>query len=369
MLFVMAGGGTGGHVVPLLAVARELRAMGCSCLFIGTREGIESRLAPQEGFPLEWIPAAGFQRAGLRGRLSAAWRLPRALWRCLRLMRSLDPAAVLSMGGYVAAAPVAAAVLGRVPVVLMEPNAVPGLANRLAARFAAAALLGFEDALPWFPPGKAEVAGVPVREGFFGVRWQPPRDVLRLLVTGGSRGSRALNRALLDSLPHFRESGLRVGITLQAGAAWADELGAALAGSGVDARAAAFLDDMPAAYAQAHLVVSRAGAGAVAELAAAGMPSILVPFPFAADDHQRRNAEAMRRAGAAVMLEESGLTGRSLFETVARLAGAPAELERMSRAARALARPGAARHAAETLLSAARRRAGGPVSLTREPRA
>lgn len=369
MLFVMAGGGTGGHVVPLLAVAQELRAMGHSCLFIGTREGIESRMAPQAGFPLEWIPAAGFQRAGLRGKARAAARLPVALSRCLRLMRSLRPAAVFSLGGYVAAAPVAAAVLMRVPVVLMEPNAAPGLANRLAAPFAAAALLGFEETLGRFPRGKAAVTGMPVREEFFRIRWQPPQGVLRLLVTGGSRGARALNRAVLESLPHFRESGLRVSITLQAGAPWAEEMSGAMAGCGVDARAVAFLDDMAAAYAQAHLVVSRAGAGAVAELAAAGMPSVLVPFPFAADNHQLRNAEAMQRAKAAVLIEESALSGRQLFETVARLAAAPEELERMSRAARAAARPGAARRAAEVLLEAARRGGRGALSLTQEPKA
>jgi UDP-N-acetylglucosamine--N-acetylmuramyl-(pentapeptide) pyrophosphoryl-undecaprenol N-acetylglucosamine transferase len=140
MLFVMAGGGTGGHVVPLLAVSQELRAMGHGCLFIGTREGVESRLVPQAGFPLVWIPAAGFQRAGLRGKARALVRLPAALARCLRLFRSAKPAAVFSLGGYVAAAPVAAAVLARVPVVLMEPNAAPGLVNRLAAPLAAAAL-------------------------------------------------------------------------------------------------------------------------------------------------------------------------------------------------------------------------------------
>lgn len=367
MLFVMAGGGTGGHVMPLLAVAQELRAMGQSCLFIGTREGIESRLAPQAGFPLEWIPAAGFQRAGLRGKARAAARLPLALLRCLRLMRGLRPAALFSLGGYVAAAPVAAAVLRRVPVVLMEPNAAPGLVNRLAAPLAAATLLGFEESLARFPPGRAVVTGVPVREEFFRIRWQPPQGLLRVLVTGGSRGARSLNCAVIDSLPHFRASRLRVSLTLQAGAAWAEEAGRALAGSGVEARVVAFLDDMAAAYSQAHLVVSRAGAGAVAELAAAGMPSILVPFPFAADDHQLRNAQAMQRAGAAVVLEEGALSGKRLFEAVARLADSPGELERMSRAARAAARPGAARRAAEALLEAARGRAGTAVSLTRAP--
>lgn len=366
MLFLMAGGGTGGHVMPAIAVAQELRSLGYSCLFVGTREGLESRLVPQAGFALEWIPAAGFQRAGLRGRAAAVARLPRALERCLRLMRELRPAAVFSMGGYVAAAPVAAAVLRRIPVVAMEPNAVPGLANRLAARFVETALVAFEDTARWFPPGRAEVSGVPVRETFFGISWQPPQGVLRVLVTGGSRGARALNRAVRECLPRLKDSGLPVDITLQAGADEAESLEREFAGSGVPARAVAFLDDMPAAYAQAHLVVSRAGAGAVAELAAAGMPSLLVPFPYAADAHQLRNAEAMQRAGAAILIEEKDFNGRVLAEALARLAAAPEELAGMSRAARALARPGAAGRAAEALLAAARRRAGGAVSLTQD---
>lgn len=366
MLFVMAGGGTGGHVMPAIAVAQELARQGHACLFIGTREGLESRLVPQAGFPLEWIPAAGFQRAGWRGRAAAIARLPRALWRCRRLLGALRPAALFSMGGYVAVAPVLAALAQRIPVVVMEPNAVPGMANRLAARFVEKALVAFEETARWFPPGRAELSGVPVREAFFHIAWQPPRDVLRVLVTGGSRGARALNRAVRESLPHFRTSGLPVEITLQAGVAEADALAAEFASSGVAARAVAFLDDMPAAYAQAHLVVSRAGAGAVAELAAAGMPSVLVPFPFAADNHQLRNAEAMQRAGAAVLLEERALSGRALFDAVARLAAAPEELGRMSRAARALARPGAAVRAAEALLQAAGRQG---VSLTGSGRA
>jgi UDP-N-acetylglucosamine--N-acetylmuramyl-(pentapeptide) pyrophosphoryl-undecaprenol N-acetylglucosamine transferase len=364
MLFVMAGGGTAGHVMPAIAVAQELRRQGHACLFLGTREGLESRLAPQAGFPLEWIPAAGFQRAGLRGRALAIARLPRAVARCLRLMRALRPAAVFSTGGYVAAAPVAAAALLRIPVVLMEPNAVPGLANRLAARAACKALVAFEETVRCFPPGRAEVCGVPVREAFFGLRWQPPQGTLRVLVTGGSRGARSLNRAVRECVPFLKEAGPAVEITLQAGAAEAAGLEREFAGSGAAIRVVAFLDDMPSAYAQAHLVVSRAGAGAVAELAAAGMPSVLVPFPYAADDHQLRNAEAMQRAGAAILMEERALNGRLLWETLLRLAADPGGLERMSRAARSLARPGAARRAAEALLEAARGAAKRELSLT-----
>ncbi|MGC8882722.1 MAG: undecaprenyldiphospho-muramoylpentapeptide beta-N-acetylglucosaminyltransferase [Bryobacteraceae bacterium] len=367
MLFIMAGGGTGGHVVPALAVAGELRALGHGCLFIGTRTGLENRLVPQAGFPLEWIEAAGFQRTGPRGRMRALAALPPAFWRCLRLMRKLRPAALFSMGGYAAAAPVLAAAACRVPVVVMEPNAMPGLVNRRLARLASRALVSFEEALGWFPPGRAELCGLPVRPAFFDIRWQPPGNELRILVVGGSRGARALNRAVLESLPHFRSAPFTADVTVQAGEAEAADLDRELASSGVPARAVAFLEDMPAAYARSHLVISRAGAGAVAELAAAGMPSILVPFPYAADNHQFHNAEAMRRAGAAVLLEERRLSGRSLYEAVARLAGQPEELARMSRAARSLARPGAARRAAEILVELGGRRAAPSLTVAAQP--
>jgi UDP-N-acetylglucosamine--N-acetylmuramyl-(pentapeptide) pyrophosphoryl-undecaprenol N-acetylglucosamine transferase len=349
----MAGGGTGGHVIPALAVAGELRRRNHGVLFIGTRRGLESRLAPEAGFPLEWIEISGMQRTGWRNTLAAGRRLPGAVARSYRLLRRHAAGAVFSMGGYVAGPVVAAALLGRIPVIAMEPNARPGLVTRATARWVRRALVSFPETLAWFPPGRAEVTGLPVRAAFFELRAAAPGGAFTVLVTGGSRGARALNRAARESWPKFRAAGDPVRWIVQTGADEHAEMERAFAESGLAGRVAPYLEDMPAAFGEASLVVGRAGAGAVAELAAAGKPSLLVPFPFAAGDHQTANARAMERAGAARHLPERELSGESLYRAVEEMRGRPAELEAMGRAARALARPGAARRAAELLEAAA----------------
>lgn len=349
--FVMAGGGTGGHVMPLLAVAGELRARGHECLFIGTRRGLEARLAPARGFPIEWIDIGGLQRVGGLRALRTLAQLPLGIARCLRLLARWRAAAVFSLGGYVAAPPLAAAMLRRTPIVAMEPNAAPGLVTRRFARFTRRALVQFEETLRCFPPGRAELCGLPVREEFFSIDWRPPAGVLRVLITGGSRGARTLNRAAREMFPLLAHAPVEV--TVQTGEDELAPTAQALAASGARGAATAFIDDMPAAYRAADLIVSRSGAGAVSEIAAAARPAILAPFPFAADDHQRHNALAMARAGAALVLEDASLTGAALARLLLDLRARPDELERMSRAARSLARPGGARRAADVLLETA----------------
>lgn len=347
--FLMAGGGTGGHVIPALAVARELRRRGHKVLFVGTERGLESKLVPAEGFELQLIRVGGLNRVGLRQMAATLCRLPFTTVGCRDFVRRA--AAVFSMGGYVAGPPVAAALLWRVPVVVMEPNAVPGFTNRVIARFVRRALVSFPETAAFFPKGRTEVTGLPVRDEFFAIQPKPRGETLTVLVTGGSQGSRALNRAARESWPLFR--GMRVRMVHQSGPAGFGEMREAFASSGLDGEVVPFLTDMPAAFAAADVVVCRSGAGAVSELAAAGKPSILVPFPFAADDHQARNAEAMERAGAARVLPERELSGDRLFASVAGLAEAGGELERMAAAARLLAKPGAARRAADILEEAA----------------
>ncbi|MCL4794928.1 MAG: undecaprenyldiphospho-muramoylpentapeptide beta-N-acetylglucosaminyltransferase [Bryobacteraceae bacterium] len=351
MRFVMAGGGTGGHVMPLLAVASELRRRGHECLFIGTRRGLEARLAPAHGFPIEWIEIGGLQRVGWRQTLRTMAQLPAGVARCLRLLGRFRPSALFSLGGYAAAPPILAAILRRVPVAAMEPNAIPGLVTRRFARFTRRALVQFEETARYFPAGRAELCGLPVRDEFFGLPWTPPEDVFRVLITGGSRGSRTLNRAAREAFPLL--AGAPVHLTVQTGEAECEAVTEALAASGGQGEVTAFIDDMPAAYREAHFVVSRSGAGAVAELAAAGRPSLLVPFPFAADDHQRHNAEALARSGAALVVSDADLTGEGLAAMLLDLRARPGDLERMSRAARALARPGGAARAAGVLLEVA----------------
>ena len=345
--FLMAGGGTGGHVIPALAVARELRQRGHHVFFVGTERGLEAKLVPAEGFELMKIDIGGLNRVGLRRKLATLIQLPFTTLGCSRLVRGVS--AVFSMGGYVAGPPVMAALLRRVPVVVMEPNAVPGFTNRAIGRFVSRALVSFSETAAYFPAGRAEITGLPVREEFFRIVPKPRSGTLNLLITGGSQGSRTLNQAGSESWPLFRKAGLPVRIVHQSGAGGFEQLREEFSRSGLEGEVVPFIADMPAAFAAADLVVCRSGAGAVSELAAAGKPAILAPFPFAADDHQTRNAEAIERAGAARLVRDAEMNGEKLVAVVAELAGCSGALERMGEAARRFARPGAARRAAEIL--------------------
>ena len=356
--FVMAGGGSGGHVIPALAVARELRARGHTVRFIGVRRGIEARLVPAEGFPIEWIEIGGLKRVGLRRTLSTLAELPWSVFEASRILRRDQPAAVFSTGGYVAGPALLSALWMRIPIVVMEPNAVPGFTHRKLARFVSRALVSFAETRRWFPPGRAEVAGLPVREEFFAA--PPPvfTAPLTILITGGSQGSRTLNRAVEESWPLWPKGSVRLihQTGWRSGVVSLEDRVERFRASGVPGEIHPFLDDMPRVFGEAALIVSRAGMGAVTEIAAAARPSILVPLPTASDQHQLRNAEAMQKAGAAVLIPDAEFTGARLVEEVTRLSADPERLRAMGEAARAFAKPGAARRAAEILESAAQRR-------------
>lgn len=347
--FFMAGGGTGGHVIPALAVAEELRRHGDQVLFVGTRTGMEAKLVPAAGFPLEWIEIGGLKRVGLRQTLRTLVQLPLSVWHASSLMSRVRPHGVFSMGGFVAGPVMLAAWLRRIPIVVMEPNALPGFTNRWGARLVRRALLSFPEAARFFPTGRTELTGLPVRREFFQLPAKPPSQPLTVLITGGSRGSRTLNRAARESWPFFRENGPPVRILHQTGTAEYSEYATAFAASGMEGEIMPFIQDMPGAFARADLLVCRAGAGAVAELGAAGKPAILVPFPFAADQHQLHNAQAMERAGAALLLRDAEMSGERLWEEVRKLAESPARIAAMGEAARQFGRPGAAQRAAEVL--------------------
>jgi UDP-N-acetylglucosamine--N-acetylmuramyl-(pentapeptide) pyrophosphoryl-undecaprenol N-acetylglucosamine transferase len=347
-LFVMAGGGTGGHVIPAIAVARELKRAGADVVFVGTERGVENRLVPAAGFRLEKIRVGGLKNLGIFTRISSVWRLVSETLAQLGRFREWRPAAVFSMGGYVAGPPVLAALLLGVPVVVMEPNAVPGATNRWIARWVQRALINFEETRKYFPADRTELTGLPVREEFFNL---PPKQggEFTVLITGGSQGSRTLNDAARQSWPLFRESGLPVRLVLQTGRSMYKELSADFSRSQLSGDVFEFIADMPAAFAQADFVVCRSGAGAVSELAAAGKPSMLIPFPFAADQHQLKNAEALQGTGASRLSLDKDWNGQKLFEVVKEIFEKPDELRAMEAAARKLARAGAARRAAEIL--------------------
>jgi UDP-N-acetylglucosamine--N-acetylmuramyl-(pentapeptide) pyrophosphoryl-undecaprenol N-acetylglucosamine transferase len=345
--FVMAGGGTGGHVIPALALAGELRSRGHAVRFIGTRRGIEAKLVPAAGYPIDWIEIGGLNRVGLRQMVTSLAELP---WSVFEAARALDRArpvsAVFSMGGYVAGPVLIAALWKRLPVVVMEPNAIPGFTHRKLARFISMALVSFEETLRYFPKGRAEVTGRPVAPGFFAIAPKPRTDVTTVLITGGSQGSRTLNRAAEESWPLWEEGSVR--LIHQTGERAYEELAPKFRASGMAGEISAFLEDMPRAFAEADVIVSRSG-GTVSEIAAAGKPSILVPLPTAADQHQLRNAQAFEKAGAARLVLDAEMTGARLVEEVMRLASESGVLQKMGEAARALARPGAAARAADVL--------------------
>jgi UDP-N-acetylglucosamine--N-acetylmuramyl-(pentapeptide) pyrophosphoryl-undecaprenol N-acetylglucosamine transferase len=345
----MAGGGTGGHVIPAIAVARELQTRGHRPVFVGTQSGFEAKLVPAAGFPLELIEIGGLKRVGLAQTVRTLRQMPLSLTKVLALFDRYRPSAIFSMGGYVAGPVVLAAWWRRLPIVVMEPNAMPGLTNRQMGRFVSRALLSFSEAAAYFPRGKTEITGLPVRREFFSIEPKFRGDVVTILITGGSRGSRTLNDTTRDAWSFFRHSPFAVRLLHQTGAEAYDRIAKEFGTARVDGEVMPFIADMPGAFAQADLIVCRAGAGAVAELAAAGKPSILVPFPFAADQHQLKNARAFVRAGAAVLVEDRYMSGRRLYEEIAALVTASGRLEQMGEKARTFAHPDAAQRAAALL--------------------
>jgi UDP-N-acetylglucosamine--N-acetylmuramyl-(pentapeptide) pyrophosphoryl-undecaprenol N-acetylglucosamine transferase len=352
---LIAGGGTGGHIIPALAVAHELVTRHrADVLFVGTPRGMESRLVPAAGFQLRLIDVGPLKNVSLATRLRTLLDIPRSLFACRRLIRTFKPNVVFGVGGYASGPGMAAAVMMRVPTMAFEPNAMPGLANRLVGKRVQAAAVNFPAAAIFFR--NAEVTGIPVRPDFFRL---PPTtgDAPHLLVFGGSQGARIFNNALpaiaaglLDAVP---------GLTIlhQAGIRHLEATEAAYRESGADParwQVSGFLDDMPTRFAHANLVMSRSGASTVAELAAAGKPALLVPFAAAADDHQTRNAEEMVKVGAAVMLKEPDLADhKKLRATLIDLLRSKERLGAMSAAALTLSHPQAAEDIANRLVSLA----------------
>jgi UDP-N-acetylglucosamine--N-acetylmuramyl-(pentapeptide) pyrophosphoryl-undecaprenol N-acetylglucosamine transferase len=349
MRAILAGGGTGGHVIPALAIANELKkSYGAEVLFIGTARGIENRLVPAAGYPLQLVRVGALKNVSLMTRAKTAFDLPRAVWSAGRMLSEFAPDVVIGVGGYASGPAMLAAVVKHIPTLAFEPNVVPGFANRVVARFVSGAAVHFEETAKYFR--HAEVTGVPVRQAFFEIPVLSNKKrggVPTLLVFGGSQGAHAINEAMIRCLPELQRQAPGVHIIHQTGERdYNDALAAYRSSSsagGESAEVFKFIEDMPAAFTRADLVVCRSGASTVAEITAAGKPAIFVPFPRAADDHQRVNAEALAREGAAVVVEESKLEGVWLAETIAALLGDPQRLQLMSEAARELAHPNAAR--------------------------
>ena len=346
---VFAGGGTGGHLFPALAVAGELRGRhpGADIVFIGGTRGLETRLVPQAGFQLRALPVSGLKGASALGVLLAGSAAAVGVLRCLSWFVARRPRLVVGVGGYASGPAVLAAWLLRVPTMLMEQNHFPGATNRWLAPRSDAVCVPSEAAKARLH-GIGLVTGNPVRKEFTTIGPPPGFDRMALLVFGGSRGARSINRAMVAALPALSAMTPPLRIVHQTGPEEHAAVAHAYASHpGFDADVRPFLDDMPAQLAHADLVVCRAGATTLAELAAAGRPAILVPYPFAADDHQRANAEAVRDAGAARVIEDRDLDGGRFAAEIAEVAGDAPLRSRMAEAARTLARPDAAERIAD----------------------
>ena len=347
MRIVIAGGGTGGHLYPGIAVAREVlaRQPAATISFAGTARGIEARVLPREGFALDLIRSGGLKGKSILDRARGATLIPLGLVDAWRIVSERRPDLVVGVGGYSSGPVVLVAALRGVPTMLLEQNAVPGLTNRLLSRHVQAAAVSFESAKAFFG-SKAFVSGNPVRPEFLDAAGskESSRDaaITRVLVFGGSQGAHAINMAMVEAAAQLAE-GPHLRLTHQTGERDVEMVRAAYAQAGLEADVQPFLHDMGRQLGQADLVVCRAGATTLAEITAAGKAAILIPLPTATDDHQRKNAEALMSEGAADLLLQRDLSGPVLAERIVSLARDRARRERMAAAARALSRPDAAR--------------------------
>ncbi|HEX4488451.1 MAG TPA: undecaprenyldiphospho-muramoylpentapeptide beta-N-acetylglucosaminyltransferase [Terriglobales bacterium] len=350
MRAILAGGGTGGHVIPALAIADELKKhYGAEVLFIGTARGIETRLVPASGYALRLVQVGALNKVNLKTRLKTFFGLPTAVLEARRMLKEFRPDVVIGVGGYASGPAMLAAVLGRIPTVAFEPNVVPGFANRVVARWVSGAAVHFEETAKFFR--RAKVTGVPVRQAFFEIQQMPAGK--NLLVFGGSQGAKAINRVMIEALPELLKRVPKIHVVHQTGERDFEPAQSAYSSLGNAVEVYRFIDDMPRFFLRADLILCRSGASTVAEITAAGKPSVFVPFPRAADDHQKRNAQALEQAGAAVMVEEANLTAVTLVETISGLFGDPARLQAMAGAARKLSHPSAARDIAAMAASLA----------------
>jgi UDP-N-acetylglucosamine--N-acetylmuramyl-(pentapeptide) pyrophosphoryl-undecaprenol N-acetylglucosamine transferase len=341
MRVIVAGGGTGGHVIPALAIAQELRSCyGAEVVFVGTRRGIETRLVPAAGFELRLIEVGALNRVDFATRVKTMLDLPRAAMASATLIREFRPDVMIGVGGYASGPAMLVAALMNIPTVAFEPNVVPGFANRLLAPTIRAAAVHFQETCHYFR--NCQVTGVPVRREFFSVPARPTGARPTLLVFGGSQGAHAINRAVIDALPKLIEALPAIHIIHQTGERDYPEAQAAYLSAMVSAEVSPFIDDMPRAFARADLLLCRSGASTVAEVTAAGKPAIFSPLPTAADDHQRHNAATLAAGGAAQLLPQAELSTERLVREVVALLGDPAGLTKMSQAARGFAHPDAA---------------------------
>lgn len=342
MKVLIAAGGTGGHIYPGIAVAKEIlrRDAKSEVLFVGTARGLETKIVPANGFQLSLINSAGLKNVGLIGKLKGLLILPKSFLEARTIIREFKPDAVVGAGGYVSGPVLLMASLMRVPTLVMDSNALPGFTNRRLAPFVTKAALTFDEALPFFGK-KGIVTGNPVRSEFFEIAPKARGEKFHLLIFGGSQGARAINNAMADALGRLPKE--KIEVTHQTGEADFEkikEVYARAAWETADVRP--YISDMVNEFAKADLVICRAGATTCAELAAAGKAGLMIPLPTAADDHQRKNAEALEKLGAARMILQKDLSGESLANEILNFVNSPEKISAMETAAKKLAKKDAA---------------------------
>jgi UDP-N-acetylglucosamine--N-acetylmuramyl-(pentapeptide) pyrophosphoryl-undecaprenol N-acetylglucosamine transferase len=348
MKIIFAAGGTGGHIYPAIAVAKEIlrREANSTIKFVGTARGLETKLVPQNGFELLTIESAGLKNVGLVGQLKGLLILPKSFLAARRLLKEFQPDVVVGAGGYVTGPVLLMAAVLKIPTLVMDSNALPGFTNRQLARFVDKAALTFEESLKFFP-NKGVVIGNPVRKEFFEIPPKPRTDKINLLIFGGSQGARAINLAMVDALKLLPKD--KLNIVHQTGELDFENIETGYKEANWQADVRRYISDMMTEFAKADLVICRAGATTCAELAAAGKAAIMIPLPTAADDHQRKNAEALETAGAAKMILQKDLTGESLAREISDLINAPEKITEMENSARKLAKKDAAELAADII--------------------
>ncbi len=351
MRVLIAGGGTGGHLFPGIALADEVatRHPKNDVVFVGTSRGLEAKIVPDCGYKLEVIRARGLKGVGpLRSALSLLL-LPFTFIQSWRILRKCRPDVVVGVGGYASGPVVLAAWLQRVPTAVQEQNAVPGLTNRILGRFVRAVFIAFEEARPYFPEKKVQLIGNPIRRMLLDnyLRSRRDHDKFTVLVFGGSLGARGINDRMLEALDHLGDLREQLHFIHQTGKADVELVRTGYTRRGFSAQVLEFIDDMSGAYSMAELVICRAGAATLAELTVCKRASILIPFPAATDNHQEMNAQAMVASGAALMFRQAEITGERLAIQIRNLKDHPEELKKMERQAALLGRPEAAKELAD----------------------
>ncbi|MGD0280553.1 MAG: undecaprenyldiphospho-muramoylpentapeptide beta-N-acetylglucosaminyltransferase [Smithella sp.] len=323
MRIVIAGGGTGGHLFPGIAIAEEFlkRDDKTKTVFIGTKKGIESKLLSKFGYELREIDIEGVKGRGVKALVKGAYQIPKSIWQSRRILKQFSPQIVFGVGGYASGPAVLAAHFMNIPTAIAEQNAIPGVTNRILGNFADKIFVTYAQTRECFPPAKVILSGNPVRVSFVEGRGKikEKRDYWQLLVFGGSQGAEAINKSIIDMLPQLQSMKNNIHVLHQTGSQQAEKVRKAYEQFGIPATVTDFIVDMATAYADADLIICRAGATSLAEITAAGKAAILIPYPWAANDHQLKNALALSTEGAAVVISEKELSGVNLFRAIENL--------------------------------------------------